>query len=81
MRLPLAREPFTVDGLWPSQFDTTSSPGCESTERRDHRRGSVSCGSGWSLPCVSIQLTLSQHSQLWTEGFFHGAKQAEPGGT
>ena len=24
-------------------------------------RGSVSCGSGWSVPCVSIQLTLSQH--------------------
>ena len=23
-------------------------------------RGSVSCGSGWSVPCVSIQLTLSQ---------------------
>ena len=23
-------------------------------------RGSVSCGSGWSEPCVSIQLTLSQ---------------------
>jgi hypothetical protein len=22
--------------------------------------GSVSCGSGWSVPCVSIQLTLSQ---------------------
>ena len=22
-------------------------------------RGSVSCGSGWSVPCVSIQLTLS----------------------
>ena len=21
-------------------------------------RGSVSCGSGWSVPCVSIQLTL-----------------------
>ena len=25
-------------------------------------RGSVSCGSGWSVPCVSIQLTLSQQS-------------------
>ena len=25
-------------------------------------RGSVSCGSGWSVPCVSIQLTLSQLS-------------------
>ena len=25
-------------------------------------RGSVSCGSGWSVPCVSIQLTLSQSS-------------------
>jgi hypothetical protein len=24
-------------------------------------RGSVSCGSGWSVPCVSIQLTLSQN--------------------
>ena len=23
--------------------------------------GSVSCGSGWSVPCVSIQLTLSQY--------------------
>ena len=23
-------------------------------------RGSVSCGSGWSVPCVSIQLTLLQ---------------------
>jgi hypothetical protein len=23
-------------------------------------RGSVSCVSGWSVPCVSIQLTLSQ---------------------
>ena len=23
-------------------------------------RGSVSCGSGWSVPCVSIQLTLTQ---------------------
>ena len=23
-------------------------------------RGSVSCGSGWSVTCVSIQLTLSQ---------------------
>ena len=28
-------------------------------------RGSVSCGSGWSVPCVSIQLTLSQK---WKEG-------------
>ena len=33
--------------------------------RRVHRaarplRDSVSCGSGWSVPCVSIQLTLSQ---------------------
>ena len=27
-------------------------------------RGSVSCGSGWSVPCVSIQLTLSQASKL-----------------
>ena len=26
-------------------------------------RGSVSCGSGWSVPCVSIQLTLSQNSK------------------
>ena len=26
-------------------------------------RGSVSCGSGWSEPCVSIQLTLSQKSE------------------
>ena len=25
-------------------------------------RGSVSCGSGWSVPCVSIQLTLSQQT-------------------
>ena len=25
-------------------------------------RGSVSCGSGWSVPCVSIQLSLSQES-------------------
>ena len=25
-------------------------------------RGSVSCGSGWSVPCVSIQLTLSQNT-------------------
>ena len=25
-------------------------------------RGSVSCGSGWSVPCVSIQLTLSQEN-------------------
>ena len=29
-------------------------------------RGSVSCGSGWSVPCVSIQLTLSQQTQLHT---------------
>jgi hypothetical protein len=27
-------------------------------------RGSVSCGSGWSVPCVSIQLTLSQAGVL-----------------
>jgi hypothetical protein len=27
-------------------------------------RGSVLRGSGWSVPCVSIQLTLSQHFQL-----------------
>ena len=26
-------------------------------------RGSVSCGSGWSVPCVSIQLTLSQQTR------------------
>ena len=26
-------------------------------------RGSVSCGSGWSVPCVSIQLTLSQFTR------------------
>ena len=25
-------------------------------------RGSVSCGSGWSVPCVSIQLTPSKLS-------------------
>ena len=25
-------------------------------------RGSVSCGTGWSVPCVSIQLTLAQLS-------------------
>jgi len=35
------------------------------TERRDRgdsaRLSCVSCGSGWSVPCVSIQLTLSQH--------------------
>jgi hypothetical protein len=28
-------------------------------------RGSVSCGSGWSVPCVSIQLTLSQRRNIW----------------
>ena len=28
-------------------------------------RGSVSCGSGWSVPCVSIQLTLSQTFELF----------------
>ena len=27
-------------------------------------RGSVSWGSGWSVPCVSIQLTLSQQSRM-----------------
>ena len=27
-------------------------------------RGSVSCGSGWSVPCLSIQLTLSQESPV-----------------
>ena len=27
-------------------------------------RGSVSCGSGWSVPCVSIQLTLSQRNRV-----------------
>ena len=27
-------------------------------------RGSVSCGSGWSVPCVSIQLTLSQRRKI-----------------
>ena len=27
-------------------------------------RGSVSCGGGWSVPCVSIQLTLSQAGTL-----------------
>ena len=27
-------------------------------------RGSVSCGSGWSVPRVSIQLTLSQYFQI-----------------
>jgi hypothetical protein len=36
--------------------------------------GSVSCGSGWSVPCVSIQLTLSQMSVralgLWVVGEF-----------
>jgi hypothetical protein len=40
------------------------------TERRDRgdsaRLSCVSCGSGWSVPCVSIQLTLSQH-ELFTE--------------
>ena len=30
-------------------------------------RGSVSCGSGWSVPCVSIQLTLSQARALRLE--------------
>ena len=31
-------------------------------------RGSVSCGSGWSVPCVSIQLTLSQtfRANFWS---------------
>ena len=36
----------------------------KSTERRDRgdsaRLSWVSCGSGWSVPCVSIQLTLTQ---------------------
>ena len=27
------------------------------------RKHAVSCGSGWSVPCVSIQLTLSQNSK------------------
>ena len=27
-------------------------------------RGSVSCGSGWSVPCVSIQLTLSRNTTV-----------------
>ena len=31
-------------------------------------RGSVSCGSGWSVPCVSIQLTLSQSFHFDTRG-------------
>ena len=31
-------------------------------------RGSVSCGSGWSVPCVSIQLTLSQENLNFCRG-------------
>ena len=38
-------------------------------------RGSVSCGSGWSVPCVSIQLTLSQQAP------FHAAPRTNPSGS
>ena len=32
-------------------------------------RGSVSCGSGWSVPCVSIQLTFLKVNVHYFEGF------------
>ena len=40
-------------------------------------RGSVSCGSGWSVPCVSIQLTLSQASAFLAGVLVHRAARPQ----
>ena len=39
-------------------------------------RGSVSCGSGWSVPCVSIQLTLSQFKSNTRPSLYEEARQS-----
>jgi hypothetical protein len=40
----------------------------EMANKRERERERVSCGSGWSVPCVSIQLTLYQVSPQKQDG-------------
>ena len=64
-RLPLdvySRGTVSVDGGWGLGGRILENPHRGVLVHRVTRplRGSVSCGSGWSVPYVSIQLTLAQ---------------------
>ena len=67
---PLSPRMYARPPMLPSGWGHTGLRRLESVESLFHflflnersLRGSVSCGSGWSVPCVSIQLTLSQRA-------------------